>query len=463
MERSTLGAVWGTGGKGVKSIGNSDEDSVTMAVESALDCFRYINRKEINGLYFASTTAPYMEKSHSTLIGTVLDLDKDIFTSDYNSSMRSATSALRSAYSEVKATGANNILVVASDMRNGYPKSAQEQHFGDGSAAVVIGNEKVIASIDGFASVQNEIVDMWRNSNDHYVRNAEGRFVYEEGYFTSVKEVYEKILDENNLSIDDFAKVILVSTDGRDHLKAAKQLRIPTEKLSDIDLSKIGVLGVSQPLFLLVEAIEKAKVNDRILLINYGNGADAVIFTVTEEKDQIIQEYSIEKYLNNRAEFKEYGRFLSFRQIIEANPGEDYKIPPSTSQTWREQETYLKLYASKCDHCGTQIFPISRICPSCQTKDRFEKVNKVEEITNLFTYSIDNLAGRSDDPVIVQSIMEDKDGTRFYFNMTDFDKDKVSINMELEFTFRKIHDLGNFSNYYWKVRPIRRKVNPLGD
>lgn len=462
IDRSTLGATWGIGGKGLKSIGNSDEDSVTMAVESALDCFRYVGRKEIDGLYFASTTPPYAEKSHSTLIGTVLDLDKEIFTSDYSSSMRSATNALRSAYSEVKSKGANNVLVVASDMRNGYPKSAQEQHFGDGSAAIVVGSEKVIASIDAFASVQNEIVDMWRNSGDKYVRNAESRFVYEEGYFPSIKKVCEKMFKENNLGFDDFEKVIIVSTDGRNHLKVARQLKIPVEKLSSTNLNNIGVLGISQPLFLLVDAIEKANTNDRILLINYGNGADAVALTVTEEKDKIIKEYSVDKYLNNRAEFKEYGRFLSFREIIEAVPGEDYKIPASTSQSWRDQETYLKLYASKCNNCGTQIFPINRICPSCHAKDNFEKINKTEEITSLFTYSIDNLAGHSDDPVIVQAITEDKFGTRFYLNMTDFDKEKVNINMELEFTFRKIHDLGNFSNYYWKVRPIRRKVNDIG-
>lgn len=461
FERAKIGEAWGVKGKGKKSIGNSDEDSVTMAVEAALDTFRYVSRDDIDGLYFASTTVPYAEKSHATLISTVLDLNKDIIAADYNSSLRSATSALRSAYAEVKSEQSENILVVASDLRDGYPKSAQESHFGDGAAALVVGSKNVIATIDAFVSVQTEIVDMWRNTDDKYVRNAEGRFVYESGYLPSVKKAYEKLLSEQNLTGDDFDHVVFVSIDEKSHLKAARKLKINPDKIVNSSFSEHGVLGSAQSLFHLVEAIEKAKAGDRILVINYGNGADAIALTVTEEKDQIIKGNSTAKYLENRSVLNEYGRFLSFRNIIEANPGEDYKIPGSTSQTWREQETYLKLYGSKCKECDNHIFPQERICYHCRSLDNFEKVNKQEEITKLFTYSIDNLAGRSDDPVIVQSVVEDEHGTRFYMNMTDFEKENVGIDMELEFTFRKIHDLANFPNYYWKVRPIRRKVDNI--
>ena len=30
--------------------------------------------------------------------------------------------------------------------------------------------------------------------------------------------------------------------------------------------------------------------------------------------------------------------------------------------------------------------------------------------------------------------------------------------MDVEFTFRKMHNLGNFPNYFWKVRPLRRET-----
>ncbi|SES45195.1 zinc ribbon domain-containing protein [Psychrobacillus sp. OK032] len=458
MDRKTIGEAWGIKGmKGSKSIASVDEDSVTMSVEAALECLRYGNRNEIDGLYFASTTAPYSEKSHATLVSTVCDLNKDIFVADFNSSLRCATSALKAGYSEVLSGNSRAVLVTSADNRNAYPKSQQEQIFGDGAAAVTIGSKEVLATIDHVFSCQNEIHDIWRNQDDLYVRNAESRFAIDEGYNQSVEYAFHKILEKANLSVSDINKVILPTPGMKENIKLAKSLGLMDEQIQDTFVLSIGVLGAAQPLTMLVDAIEHAQVGDKLMLISYGNGADAFIFTVTEHINKVKGGNSVQKYLDNRSEFKEYGRFLSYRGVLEAVPGDDYKIPSSTAQTWREQEAYLKLYGSKCENCGTQVFPISRVCIHCGSKDEFVKVNKSEEITKLFTYSIDYLAGRSDDPVIVQSISEDANGTRFYLNMTDFNKEKIEIDMELEFTFRKMHNLGNFVNYYWKVRPIRRK------
>lgn len=458
MDRKTIAQSWGVkGAKGSRSLASVDEDSVTMSVEAALECLRYKDRDEIDGVYFASTTAPYVEKSHATLISTVCDLSKDIFVADFNSSLRCATSALKAGYSEVLSGNSNEVLVTSADIRNAYPKSQQEQVFGDGGAAVTIGNKEVLATIDHVFTCQNEIHDMWRNQDDLYVRNAEARFAVDEGYNQSVPYAFHKILEQANLSVSDLKKVILTTPGMKENVKIAKKLGLKDDQVQDTFVSSVGVLGAAQPLLMLVDALEHAEPGDKLLLISYGSGADAFIFTVTENIKKINGANSVRKYLDNRAEFTDYGRFLSFRGIIEAVPGEDYKIPASTAQSWREQETYLKLYGSKCTECGTQMFPVNRVCVHCGTIDEFEKVNKSEVLTKLFTYSIDNLAGRSDDPVIVQAISEDSEGTRFYMNMTDFNKDKIDIDMDLEFTFRKIHNLGDFVNYYWKVRPIRRK------
>jgi len=41
--------------------------------------------------------------------------------------------------------------------------------------------------------------------------------------------------------------------------------------------------------------------------------------------------------------------------------------------------------------------------------------------------------------------------------MTDFEVDEVYSGMNVEFTFRKMHELGDFPNYFWKFRPLRRE------
>ena len=51
LTRMTLGKAWGgKGGKGEKSIADVDEDSITMAVEAAMGCFRFISREDIHAL-----------------------------------------------------------------------------------------------------------------------------------------------------------------------------------------------------------------------------------------------------------------------------------------------------------------------------------------------------------------------------------------------------------------------------
>ena len=195
LTRTALGQAWGgKGGKGEKSIADVDEDSVTMAVEAAMGCFRFVDRRNINALYFASTTGPYAEKSHAALISVACDLkDEDVFTVDVMTSTRAGTNALKAALDCASANPGQNVLVTAADARNGYPKSAHESGFGDAAAAVVVGTgDDLLAELDHFTSVSEEINDYWRNAGDKYTLHAEGRFCDEEGYLREMKIILNK-------------------------------------------------------------------------------------------------------------------------------------------------------------------------------------------------------------------------------------------------------------------------------
>ena len=50
------------------------------------------------------------------------------------------------------------------------------------------------------------------------------------------------------------------------------------------------------------------------------------------------------------------------------------------------------------------------------------------------------------------------DGCHVYTIMTNYKKDEVHAGMDVEFTFRLMHHLGNFPNYFWKLRPLRRET-----
>jgi len=456
IKRETIAAQWDArAAHGVRSLCNADEDSVTMAAEAAIHSIEGIGREHIDGLYFASTTAPYAEKAHSSILARVCDLSDSTEIADFMASTRAGAMAVKAAYNAVKAGTCKNVIVTSADQRNGYPKSQQEQMFGDAAAAVVIGSENVAASIEAWETVNVEIHDAWRNRKDDYVRTGESRFARSKGYTYALVEVMKTIMSSRNLCPNDISRVILPASNVKEQLSAAKAAGFVPEQVQDPFLMQVGDCGTAQPALLLAAALENASPGELILWTSYGSGADAILLKVTERIETLKKE-QIQKYLDSRQELKGYPRFLSFRGLLEAEPGEPYKINPSASNYWREQKSILSLHGSRCKKCGQIMFPINRICYSCHSKDEFEEICLYDREFKLFTYSIDRLAGRSDDPMIGQAVAEDRNGTRIYLLITDFQESDITIGMPLEASFRKMHELGNFVNYYWKFRPVRK-------
>lgn len=455
VSRATLGGGWDARGtKGNRSMINFDEDSVTLAFEAAENCFKLVDRKRTDALFFASTTAPYAEKSHSALVSTALDLG-NVFAADFAQCTKAAASALRLALDSCNAGSFRQIAVTAADCRDAYPKTTQEQMFGDAAAALTVGTENVLATVDGFAGTSNEITDIWRNSGDKYVSFAEARFVTNHGYMTEMPKAVSAAAEKAGVTLDQIQKFVFTSANAKDCLTLAKRLKIAPEKVQDPLMQEIGYCGTAQPLLLLAVALLDAQPGDKILMAAYGNGADAFVFTATEEIRRLDRDL-FDKYLRTRGEIRSYGQFLSFRGLLQADPGQPYNIKSSTAAEWRLQDTYIRCYASRCKTCGMTMFPANRVCEGCHSLDDYKTFRAPDHKVKVFTYTLDNYAGRSDFPLLGHIIAEDEFGTRYYMNSTDFKREDIQVGAEMEFTFRKIHNLAGFVNYYWKVRPVRR-------
>lgn len=455
MKRETIANAWARGTlKGERSVANTDEDSLTLAVEAALCCLRGSARSDIDGLLFASTTAPYAEKSHASLIATVCDLKDEVFTADFAHSTKAGTSALKAALDAVAAGSARRVLVTAADCPLAYPKSDQEQLAGDAAAAVVVGSDNLLAVCKASLSVNNEILDSWRNYGEVFNNTSEARFAADKGYHLAMGKAVGGLLEKSGLSPKDVKKVVLATPGLRDGAQLAKRLGFAPDQIQDPLMQSVGFCGAAQPLLLLAHALETAAPGDIILLAAYGNGADAFLFEATDAVGAAKSSGVVAHNLKRKRPLDSYSRYLSFRGIIETLPGEPFRTFPSTSAYWREQDSVLRFHGSKCRACGTTTLPINRICPSCRSKDDYDQVALSDRTATVFTYSIDNLAGRSDDPVVVQTVCEDGEKTRYYLLMTDFDAAAVEIGMQVEFTFRRIYVGGNYVNYYWKCRPV---------
>jgi 3-hydroxy-3-methylglutaryl CoA synthase len=460
LARDAITEAWGSGSiRGEKSVANNDEDTITMSSEAAFDCLAGLKREKIDGLYFASTTSPYREKECSTLVAMAADLKQEIVTADFANSLRAATEALRAALDAVASGSAKQVLVTASDCRIGYPGSNYEQTFGDAAAALLIGNTtKPAVIVEGSHSLSNELYDVWRLDKDSYVQSWEDRFIIEHGYIENMERAVSGLLQKKALSVQDINKAVLYAPTLRAQQRLARRLGFDVNmQLQDLLITNVGITGCAHVLLMLVAALEEVKAGDKILMASYGSGCDAFLLTVTEEIEKVKDNRrGVRGYLDSKRPLPSYAKYLSYRGLLDAQPGEPFRLFPAATTSWRERNWAIRMHSSKCKNCGTVIFPIERICYKCRSKDNFQEVRLSDKKARVFTFTLDNLAGRSDDPTIPQVGVEfDYQNTRTYLPMTDCDPSQVIVDMPVEMTFRRLYEGAGMYNYFWKCRPIR--------
>ncbi|MFC1927690.1 hydroxymethylglutaryl-CoA synthase family protein [Chloroflexota bacterium] len=460
LSRDAIAEAWQSGSTGgERSVANNDEDTITMATEAAIDCLSGWQREKVDGLYFASTTSPYKEKECSTLAAMAADLRPDIITADFGNSLRAATEAFRAAVDAVVSGSASQVVVTASDCRIGYPRSNFEQTFGDAAAAVLISNTgKPAVIVEGSYSISNELYDVWRLDKDIYVQSWEERFVIQHGYTENMEKAIAGLLRKRALSVKDITKAVLYAPTSRAQQGLARRLGFDTKtQLQDLLIGNVGIAGCAHALLMLVAALEEAKAGDRILVASYGSGCDAFVLSVTEEIEKVKgNRRGVKGYLNSKRSLSSYARYLSYRGLLEPQPGEPFRLFPAATTSWRERNWAIRMHASKCKNCGTVTFPIERVCHSCLSKDNFDEVSLSDKKARVFTFTLDNLAGRSDDPTVPQTGVEfDYENTRTYLPMTDCDPSDVKVDTPIEMTFRRLYEGAGMYNYFWKCRPIR--------
>ena len=442
--------------RGEKAVRNFDEDSTTMAVAAAIDCLKGRDREAIDGLFFASTTAPYKEKQIATTIAAAADLRRDIITADFSNSLRSGTAALRAALDAVRAGTAKQVLVVAADCRMGAPGTDFEQNCGDGAAALLIGDSDVAVDIEAWHSISNELHDIWRRDDDDFIRSWEDRFVYSRGYVDTVMQTVSALLQECDIGPNDFTKTIFSAPTARVHGEISRRLELdPKTQVQEHLFDVMGNTGTAYPLMLLVAALEETKPGDRLLLTSYGNGSDALALRVTDQIKKIKDRRGMKGHLATKRIVDDYRIYLQWRELLtfEAQP-----TPPggyiSSSAQWRDRSQIFALHGLKCRGCGGIHYPPQRVCPKCRTKDQFDEVRLSDKRGKIYTFSADNLCSRREAPRVTV-IIDFEGGGRMATLMTDRVLEEIEVGMSVEMSFRKLASQDGIHNYFWKSIPLR--------
>lgn len=444
---------------GERAVISWDEDSLTMGVEAGLDCIAGIEPKEVDGLYFATVSSPFKEKQAASIIASVLDLRKDIFTFDFTGSLRAGTLAVKAACDAVKAGTMKKALVIAADARKAEPRSDAEQTFGDGAAALLIGEKgEAIAEIEDFSTVVNPIPGPWKRAEDEYQRVFDVRLDTRYGVLKDIPQAVGNLMKKHSLQAKDVSKFAFYAPDGRTHASLAGPLKIDAKtQMQDFLFKSVGVTGTAHCLLLLVAALEQAKANEKVICASYGEGSDALLIKTTDKVEKEKGKHRGTKYISSKRMIPSYGRFLTIKKEIDVGWPEWEKS--SVVKYWRDESWLLPLYGMKCNKCGALQYPVRRVCAICGEKDNHKKT-KLARKGKVFTFTHDYLLGPGNftgDGINPTSrvLAEMEDGCRLWLEMTDHEMEEVNIGTSVEMTFRLLHQKSAFLFYGWRARPVR--------
>ena len=435
---------------GERAVANWDEDTVTLAVEAGRDCMTGIDAT-VTQLNLASTTLPFADRSNSGIAADALLLDNPIITADLAGSRRAATSALAS----LAQTTATTLLLTA-DCRDTQPGSAQEMQYGHGAAAILAGEGKVVAEFIATASHHEDLVDQYRAADADYDYSLEERWVREEGYFKIVPAVIEAVVKDAGITVGDIEHVVLHGSSGAVR-GLSKRLGIDSKRFVDPLTGTCGDCGSAHPLIMLAHALSKAAPGDRILVVGFGQGADATLLRTTPALTAIQSNRGPEHYLNRRRPTDNYTYFLSLRNQISIDFGLRAERDNRTalSAYYRKRHDINSMLGGRCRACNTLQFPRSLICVKCNAQDSQDPESMSGMLGRVKSFTEDWLAYTPSPPIIYGHV-EFQDGANIMLEFTDFDAGQVKVGDSVRMVFR-IKDFDskrNFRRYFWKPAPL---------
>jgi 3-hydroxy-3-methylglutaryl CoA synthase/NAD(P)-dependent dehydrogenase (short-subunit alcohol dehydrogenase family)/putative sterol carrier protein len=453
--------------QGERSMCNWDEDALTMAVAASRDCLGGQDKQKLDALYLASTTQPFADRQNAGIVSSALNLKDNLITADYTSSQKASTTAMITALESVKSGERNRIMVTATDRRETKAAYFYEMWFGDGAAALMVGDTDVIAEYKGSYSVAHEFVDHYRGADKKYDYMWEERWARDAGYGRIIPEVVNGLFEKLGITMNDVDKMVYPCIFKRDHRNIAAQLGATSEKLVDNLHEVCGETGTAHPFIMFISALEKAQPGDRILMIGFGQGANGLLFEVTENITRLSERNGVAGSLANKKTINNYLKWLKFRDLIKTEMGIRAEAPTQTATTvlWRKNKMILGLVGGKCKECGSPQFPKMDICvnPSCGAFHSQEDYEFADMPARVKTFTADMLSV-SVDPPAIYGMVQFEGGGRLMTDFTDCELDDLKVGLPVQMAFKRkgVDQERGFVNYFWKAVPIPGAIEDGG-
>ena len=443
--------------KGERTMCNWDEDPVTMAVEAARDCLKGQDRSGVAALSFASTTLPFEDRLNAGIIAEALNLNPNVSAQDVTASQRAATSALMSALQMARG-GSGPMLVIASEKRRTKTASPLELQTGDGAAALLVGTGPVVAKLIAHTSRTVDFVDHFRGEGFEFDYTWEERWIRDEGYNKIVPDTLAALFKATDVKPADIAHFAMPCVLPRVAAGVAKKMGLPETVVRDNLHTVCGETGAAHPLVMLAHTLEEAKPGQKLLVVGFGQGCDALLFEATENLAKLAPRLGVKGHLERRKEETNYSKFLAFNDLVAIERGMRADVDKQTplSSLYRNRRMLTGFIGGQCRTCGTLQFPKSNVCvnPNCNAFHTQDDHPFADTPAKVQSYTADRLTYSPDPPHYYGMVVFDQGG-RVMIDFTDCDAQSVDVAAPMRMMFRiKEYDPSRgFTRYFWKAAP----------
>jgi 3-hydroxy-3-methylglutaryl CoA synthase/uncharacterized OB-fold protein len=461
MERAAIFAAhaWAlpalkSAARGNRAFGNWDEDSITMSVEAVRACLRGGPAAAVSSLTVASTTPVFADLQNSSLVAAACGLKGQLTALDVSGSLRAGTSALIRA---CEAPAGGDAVVVAADNRHAKAGSIQEMRYGAGSFAVCVGTDHILARYVGSASNAEAFVDHFRAAGQRYDYQWEERWIREEGYLGIVSETVGRVLKRTGTepaAIDFFC---LPATIPGVAGAVAKRLELRPEAIVDNLALNCGDTGTAHPLMMLGLALETAQPGQRILVVGFGAGCDALLFEATNVVTTYRSAATVATALARGVSDESYGKLLCFGGELQLDWGmrSETDVKTALSQLYRARDQVMEFVGGRCPECGAIQFPRMPACVRCGSTAAMVPVPMAEEPAKVATYTADWLMFYPAPPLYVGLVQFDN-GARVLMEMVEVDPENFAVGTPLRMVYRikEADPVRHYNRYFWKAAPL---------
>lgn len=428
--------------KGERRIGNYDEDSITMAVCSADG----MELKDVKELYFISSTPPFHIRSPASFIATVFDIEKTCRSFDVMGGGKSAIDL----FAKLSLEDSESVIFLSDKKR--YPIDTPEFYSSGHSAVSFVISKDAPVEFLCSSSVSYESLAEWKNDGEEAIITSEVKTEYELRKEV-IRGCVDDILRESGLKKEDIWMVFFPFSDFRTsfemgYLCGFSRSQICSNKLINIT----GWIGSAHPFLEFFYALETEVLENKFAIIGgLGGGFSACILKINAKAKSLITK-GVNECLKKRFEIRDLSLLYKITGDIRYEKIKPFSPIPLH---YREIEECVKLKAQRCKNCNAIQYPWRYLCYKCESTD-FEPFH-LSRKGRIYTFTKDYLNPVPIQPLIM-GVAELEVGGRFYGQMTDIYPENVKIGMDVVLTLRRLHEGGDFVNYFWKLSPYLEKV-----